>query len=85
MTRFFSSWYRTVASLFSGTAIAVTCLIAVNAGAMIVMSANSEIRPASATPAVTALVVDWDRDLFIYSDPSTENVAAFRLCIARAR
>ncbi len=73
MTRFFSSWCRSLASLCGGTALAVTCFSAVHAGAMIVMSANSETRPASTMPAVTELLSSWDRDLMVYSDPNDQD------------
>ncbi|MGO9112142.1 MAG: hypothetical protein ACLP9L_23190 [Thermoguttaceae bacterium] len=75
MNRFFSSWFRSLASLFSGVVLAVTCFGAVNAGAMIVISANSDVRPTSNTFAVNELLVDWNQDSIIYLDQSTENAA----------
>ena len=85
MTRFFSSLSRTSASLFSGTVIAVTCFSAVPAGAMIVMSANSEIRPASAIPAVTELVAGCDPEFIIFFRSEPGEYGSCRHCIALAR
>ena len=66
MRRFFNFWSWSLASLFSSTALAVTLFGAVNAGAAIVMSANSDVQPMSSLRAGTELLVDRNQDFIIY-------------------
>ena len=71
MRRVFNTW--SLASFFSSTAIAVTMITAVNAGAAIVSTANSDVQPLSATRTGTELLVDWNQDFIVYSNLDTEN------------
>ena len=73
MDRVFSTWLRSLASLFSATVLAVTWFGVFNAEAMIVKSANSDNQPAFNAVAITDLLGDWDRDLMFYAELDVEN------------
>ncbi|MGA2254895.1 MAG: hypothetical protein ABSG53_09550, partial [Thermoguttaceae bacterium] len=73
MRRFFNYWSWSLANLFSSTAVAVTLFGAVNAGAGIVMPANSNVQPTSNIPAGIELPVDGIEYFAIYPDLNTEN------------
>ena len=73
MKRFFSPWSWSLASLFSGTALALPLFGAVNVGAAIVMSATSEIRPTANARAGTGLLVDWNQDVIVHSNLNAQD------------